>query len=631
MAEKGTGSKGKSLVYRFIADTRDFEAGVDRVVNKLHTLDKNTNKTTSKMKNSFFSFGNTVKDTTNKVSSNMKNMQNNSNKVCSSLSTMFGGVAYRLQGFRRLIQALPVALKAISVAAVSVGYAFNRMWKHGMSAESSILTMTTLLGSQEQALENYRHALRFAGRTPFDPSEVGAAAGRATQYGITKPFDKAFKGVKKNLSAMDIFSALGSFTDMEGRFIGLGRAMQAVLTGNLKMARHFRGVIGSAWDETKKIARVGTREWGTELLKRIAQVPKVMELANKRADSMAGAWSTIKGYVAEFWIAMSGVSRAGVWTFWNELRSILLDVRDGLRVFLDESNNFIEVLGFGIGSAFSGIWEILKGIWSVIGPLVKFVWHFWTSVLSIVIKGVIALSKIIWTIIKGVGNIILKITGTSKAFTYLIDKTNLLIQRTQDALTFIEAETLFYIKAINSWFDSASTQVDLFFSYLRKKFNEFIQWWIKFSLKLKINLGFLFPKSEVDVAKKQLRALQLGIKDTKDLSLIDKYKLSSEQAIDISKMDKKSRKKALRESFSDPEVVKRYYESLSTEDKERLKTTGANIVQRYESIKKTETVNKTTQSSKSSIFNQTFQYLMPSVINEAEDKIKMYNATGIPK
>lgn len=317
-------------------------------------------------------------------------------------STMAGGGLFRIRSFINLIQRIPSPVKVAAVGVLGIGYAINNMVKEGAIAEGSIINMTALIGRQTDAIRIYRDALRFAGATAFDPAELGAAAGRAVQYGIADPFKKNLQGVKGMVSSMDIFASLGSFTDMEGRMIGVGRAMQAIMTGNLKMAMAFRGVIGDAWEKTKKVAKVGTKEWGTEILKNIALIPKVMDLATMRGESVVGLWSTIVGYGKELSVIMSGVSSTNQFTFWKQLQAILLSIRDVGRTFIDENEVFFERLGSWIGGIFTLIAEVFRVVWYVLQPLLDFVWTWFKGTLMVVIEGIVVVIRLLWQLILGI-------------------------------------------------------------------------------------------------------------------------------------------------------------------------------------------------------------------------------------
>lgn len=625
-------SMSKNLVIRFMSDTRQAVRGIEDIKKRLDHLEMRSGKTMDKMERGFNRTGRSARKFGDEIRKSGHRLRDftgfsrDANKTMGGMSTMFGGIAYRLIGFKRVLEGLPGSLKAIAAGAAVVGVSFNRLMHHGLKAESAIITMTTLLNSQEKALELYEHALRFAGRTPFDPAEVGAASGRAVQYGLQQPFEKAFKGIGKAYSAMDIFSALGSFTDSQNRMIGVSRAMQAIMTGNLKMARAFRGVIGTAWDDTKKVARVGTKLWGQELLKRIAKIPRVLELAEKRADSITGAWSTIKGYAAEFWVMMSGVSRPGMHTFWKEIQSIVLSIRDGIRVFLDDSRAFFEVVGYAIGSAFGFIFDTLKSIWKVIGPIVRIVWQLATGALAIIVKGVIIIFKILFKIGKAVVEVLGHLFGWGDAVKRWGHYTEKLIIWIKDALSYLEIFYLFLSKTITSVTQKMKQVIDSAFNYLGKKMDEFVRWWMKSALKFQIALGFLLPKKDLEKAKQQLKALEMGIKDYKDIGLIGKFGLTAKQAVKISETDKKKKTRATVKEFRKPETIKRYYEGLNEEGKERFRETPVGKKYR-EMLKKSDASDKNMHTNIYNTNNNT--YLLPEdANNENKLKVKMYNMTG---
>ncbi len=481
--------KSRNLVIKFITHTKKAIKDVkafNKELFKTGQAGKKTSRTLGEVYDK--ALGKTTKKT-KKLTDATKKLtigSFNSKKALQGLTAAMGRSGFRARGLLTVFQSIPSSLKAIAGAAVLVGVAFNRMIKHGIKAEGAMETISILADSHTKALHLYGKALRYAGETPFNPGEMGAATGRAFQFGLTNPFEKAIQGAKKKWSAMDIFAALGSFTDMEGQMIGIGRSMQSLMTGSKRMARPFYGVINEAWEKTKKITRAagqvqGGEVWKKTILEEIGKMPRVMELTRRLSLDVQGAWSTIAGYSTEIWLAMSGIATAAPDTFWKQLNVLLVSAKDSLRVWLDDSSLFLEQLGAIIMGIFTVIHKAGSAIWAVFGVPIRKIWLALMYIGSVVLKTIIGAFKVIWAIVKGIGEVIghsIALMQGVSSWGVIIKKNNDemadMVQYTKDTITYINIMIFFLTQSIGYLKDALIDLIDRAVTTFTEKFHRAI-------------------------------------------------------------------------------------------------------------------------------------------------------------
>ena len=241
--------------------------------------------------------------------------------------------------------------------------------KAGMLVENSIVQMTAFTGSGKEARRLVREAIRDSLTTPYTPTQQISATMKATQFGFD-PYRKGAGGLQNNRSAMEIFNALGTFSDAEGRMLGPERAIWGVTQGNKRLLRPFGPDVLNAYEKSQQSGNLGSQAQISAFMVELSKMPKIFDLAINRSKTMEGLWSTITGFADEFLISFTGASEdPGVITFWSQIRDIMFDIKESGIAFFASAKNDITEIGTGIGGIFAWIWDLLTQINIALEPI----------------------------------------------------------------------------------------------------------------------------------------------------------------------------------------------------------------------------------------------------------------------
>lgn len=333
----------KSLVIRFIADTARASRKIDMLMNKIQ---RGTSRTATQ-----------------------------------KMGFLEGLLRKTTSGFNEMGEAGEAAFSKIAKKAtvvlgilVAFGYSMRQTFKFGTLVENSLVALEVLQGSTARAQKTMKDAMRFSLLTPFTPSEVFSATQAAAQYNIDL-YKKGAYGLKGNQNVAQILAGMGSFVDLSGNKIGMARAAHAVMRGDYRLLRQYRGLVSPAFETAKQAGKVGTPQFTQKFIEELGKIPQIMEMAKKQSETVSGLWSTISGTFEEFWMKFSGAGEEkGVITFWSRIRETLLDIRGFMLNLIDYIGPGLTEIGSVFGSAIKEIWFFLKAIFNLAKPLLKVLW-----------------------------------------------------------------------------------------------------------------------------------------------------------------------------------------------------------------------------------------------------------------
>ena len=300
-------------------------------------------------------------------------------KLGESAGNASGSILGMIGKFGKMAGVIGIVILGLRTLGKVLGTFFGKILHHGNLIEGNLIQMEVLLGNQRRANDMMKEAIRFSMLTPFTPEETFGAVTASLQYNID-PFKRGAYGLGQNQNVMQILSGLGSFRDIRGQALGVERAAHAVMRGDYRLLRPYRGIVQPAFETAKKVGHVGTPAFTQTFIRELGKIPQIMAMAERHSNSMAGMWSTIKGFAEEFWISISGAGEmAGVVTFWSQLKDIVKDIRDAGIQIMDYLKPGLTEIGSAIGSVFTFIWDLLKQIGKLLGPVLvpglKIIWQ----------------------------------------------------------------------------------------------------------------------------------------------------------------------------------------------------------------------------------------------------------------
>jgi phage-related protein len=322
------------------------------------------------------------------------------------------------------------AVIAATAAIYGFIHAMKKTFEFGNLIEGSKIQLTQFLGSEKAAIKDLVQARKFSLLTPFGPAEVLGATASARQFGID-PFGKNKYGLKGNKTAMDIIGGLASFRNpMTGASIGMGRAAYAVAGGDTRLLRPFGSDVRAAYETAKKSGPLRSQAFTSKFIEELGKLPKVLNMAEAQSDSMLGMWSTIAGFAEEFWMALSGAAEeTGVTTFWSQMKDIVKDIRDTGLEFMTYIMPYVTEYGAYLGSLFKFVWDMLKEVWHLLGPVLvpvfKILIQFGRAmmeILKITYKILVGIAKVLVEIIKLPFRLLEVLTGGALKVKQIIDK-----------------------------------------------------------------------------------------------------------------------------------------------------------------------------------------------------------------
>ncbi|MFW9871950.1 MAG: hypothetical protein ACFFG0_02535 [Candidatus Thorarchaeota archaeon] len=351
----------RSMVIRFLADTARASRSIDALLRKINLINRSSSK------NIFGGFtkrgDRSFQDALDRYTSGIRrfgdegeNAFNKTNKSAKKLLITLG----------------------------AIGFTMRKAFKVGALVENSLVALEVLQGSAKRARQTMREAMRFSLLTPFKPTEVLAATQAAAQYNIDL-YKKGGYGLRKDQNVAQILAGMGSFVDMSGKKIGMARAAHAVMRGDYRLLRQYRGLVSPAFEEAKAAGKVGTPQFTRKFIEGLGKIPQIMDMAEKQSLTVSGLWSTIAGTFEEFWMRFTGAAEEeGVPTFWANIRDILFEIRKGMLSFVEYIGPGVTEVGAAIGSAFKALFKAIKTALTVLMPVFKLIWFF-VRVIAIVI------------------------------------------------------------------------------------------------------------------------------------------------------------------------------------------------------------------------------------------------------
>lgn len=322
------------------------------------------------------------------------------------------------------------AVIAATAAIYGFIHAMKKTFEFGNLIEGSKVQLTQFLGSEKAAIKDLTQARKFSLLTPFGPAEVLGATASARQFGID-PFGKNKYGLKGNKTAMDIIGGLASFRNpMTGASIGMGRAAYAVAGGDTRLLRPFGSDVRAAYETAKGAGPLRSQAFTSKFIEELGKLPKVLNMAEAQSDSMLGMWSTIAGFAEEFWMALSGAAEeTGVTTFWSQMKDIVKDIRDTGLEFMTYIMPYVTEYGAYLGSLFKFVWDMLKQVWHLLGPVLVPVFKIiiqlaraMMEILKITYKILVGFAKVLVEIIKLPFRLLEVLTGGALKVEQIINK-----------------------------------------------------------------------------------------------------------------------------------------------------------------------------------------------------------------
>jgi hypothetical protein len=213
----GSGS-ARSLVIRFIADTARASRDIDNLMLKVRKIHGMGAPKEGYLAGGFRGiFGQMEYSLLNRLTRGFKEMGES------------GAVA---------LEGLALKLGIITGSLIAFGYTMKKTFEFGNLVEGATLQLEVLTQNVQRAHGMMREARMFSIRTPFTPSETFMATAMAEQFGIN-PYRKGAYNLGQNRFAMEVIAGLGSYRDIQGRPMGMARAVYALARGDRRLLRPY--------------------------------------------------------------------------------------------------------------------------------------------------------------------------------------------------------------------------------------------------------------------------------------------------------------------------------------------------------------------------------------------------------
>jgi phage-related protein len=311
---------------------------------------------------------------------------------------MFGALTNSTSLLVGAFGGLNPAVIAATTAFYGFIHAMQKTFEFGNLVEGSIIQMEAITGNEKKSRKLIDKAIENSLKTQFTPGQAIGATQMAVQYGID-PYAEGKYGMKGKSTAMDVINAMGSFMDSEGKAMGPQRAVYAITRGDRRLLRPYGRDVQNAYESSKEAGNVGSAAFVDAFMEKLAKIPYLLTLAEKRSNSIEGLWSTISGYAEDFWIYFGGArEEEGVITFWSQIKDILRDIRDYGETFSKYIRTFAREWGTMLGASIKFVWEMLKQIGQLVAP-----------VLIPGFKMLVQTMRIIFEVVKFILNVIIQI------------------------------------------------------------------------------------------------------------------------------------------------------------------------------------------------------------------------------
>ena len=333
-----------------------------------------------------------VIDLTDKMTKPIQNLEKNMLGFSKKMQKSFGGTGKTIKSIDSGINKAAVGIGAVAVAggvaAIALGKSFIDA---GAEVEKYKTTLTTMLGSQEEANKRFEEYSKFAASTPFELNEVVALGNQLQALG---------KYSKENMTTLgDLASAAGKPIDqVTGAFAKLASGQKG------EAVNMFRELLIST-DDWAKATGKGVKKNG-ELMatteEMIAALPKILG-AKGFSGMMANLSKTNEGISSNFKDTITRFKQgvgAALLPAWNKLLVVLTGVVEKFTsAFNANGVKYVDMIAAGIerladwiskidiGSVVAGFMDFLKtikAIWSAISPFLPVILVFAAEIKIIV-------------------------------------------------------------------------------------------------------------------------------------------------------------------------------------------------------------------------------------------------------
>jgi len=349
----------------------------------------------------------------------------------------FGKMKSQASGLMQKYGGLALKVGVVTSAFFALKSAMTSTVRAGIEAEDAITKLGVLFKSEAKAMDAYSKSLEFSVKTPFDPRDIVQGAVVAGQYGADA-FQKGLYGMEKD--AMTVIADMAAFSGQS-----MQEASTALFRADLQLLDKYGAQARTAYKEAKKFGELGSAGFVQHFVKAMSEVETWSGMAEKRAQTLSGLWSTIKGNVGLIWTYLSGAAEEkGVVTLWSHLKAIVKDFSDSFGAFVQEYKPFFVDMGATLGSAFHIVWDVIKGVFTILKP-----------VFTLVMK----IASLAMTIVKGVLNLGSQIIGV---ITPAIEKMSSALQG------------LLVIGSIFEFIDKAILKINQLFAFLWEGFKRLV-------------------------------------------------------------------------------------------------------------------------------------------------------------
>jgi len=273
----------------------------------------------------------------------------------------FGKMKSQASGLMQKYGGLALKVGVVTSAFFALKSAMTSTVRAGIEAEDAITKLGVLFKSEAKAMDAYSKSLEFSVKTPFDPRDIVQGAVVAGQYGADA-FQKGLYGMEKD--AMTVIADMAAFSGQS-----MQEASTALFRADLQLLDKYGAQARTAYKEAKKFGELGSAEFVQHFVKAMSEVETWSGMAEKRAQTLSGLWSTIKGNVGLIWTYLSGAAEEkGVVTLWSQLKAIVKDFSDSFGAFVQEYKPMLVEIGGLIGAYLGYMWQAIKVVAKLLKP-----------------------------------------------------------------------------------------------------------------------------------------------------------------------------------------------------------------------------------------------------------------------
>ncbi len=337
----------------------------------------------------------------------------------------------------------------------------------GNETRTAIVQFSTLLGSEEKAMQLFKEVKQFGATTPLELPEISTATKQLLAVKVEA------KDVVKTLQMLgDVSQVSGkNFNELasiyaknkSSNFIQ-GEDLNQLIEAGIPILDEFSKMFGKSAIEVKKM--------GSQNLITFAHLEQAFKSMtsegglyfqgmSKMSKEVPGIWSNIKDTWNDIFRAMSGADLASSQTsFWSYLRDTLADFSDRFTAFVNYVRPALVDFGTMIGSTFGAIWDVVIAIWDLVKtfliPALLITYNFFRGIIIVITKTMQLISFIargISSIVNMTYTVIDNLFGISEKFKNTIEWINNLYVK---IVTVIVTAGI----AISVMFESMLTNID---------------------------------------------------------------------------------------------------------------------------------------------------------------------------